>query len=141
LQRRKSAYELGVAISNRTKIEPFSISCSKHSYLVAKRFKEDDILKNGILESVGDGKYLVRVGDGYVQSASGPFILDLRSNSGHRRNGCGIGRRCGIGAVINQILLFPGFFYELPKAQEYGDSDRNDRYSYNDHQVYHRPGP
>jgi hypothetical protein len=82
LQRRKSAYELGVAISNRTKIEPFSISCSKHSYRVAKRFKEDDILKNGILESVGDGKYLVRVGDGYVQSASGPFILDLRSNSG-----------------------------------------------------------
>jgi hypothetical protein len=36
-----------------------------------------DIKKHGIFESVGDGKYLVNVASGYVQSAAEPFVLDL----------------------------------------------------------------
>jgi hypothetical protein len=46
-------------------------------YSKAKGFKAEDIKKHGIFESVGDGKYLVKVGPGYVQSDSGPFVLDL----------------------------------------------------------------
>lgn len=46
-------------------------------YSRAKGFKAEDIRKHGVFESIGDGKYLVKVGPGYVQSESGPFILDL----------------------------------------------------------------
>jgi hypothetical protein len=47
-------------------------------YGKAKGFSKKDILRHGVLESVGDGRYLVRVGAGYVHSSdSGPFILDL----------------------------------------------------------------
>jgi hypothetical protein len=47
-------------------------------YSKAKGFSKKDILSHGQLESVGDGRYLVKVGAGYVQGAeSGPFILDL----------------------------------------------------------------
>ena len=47
-------------------------------YSKAKGFSKKDILSHGMLESVGDGKYLIRVGAGYVQSSgSGPSILDV----------------------------------------------------------------
>jgi hypothetical protein len=36
-----------------------------------------DIKKHGIFESIGEGKYLVKVAPGYVQSAAGPFVVDL----------------------------------------------------------------
>ena len=66
-------------------------------YSKAKVFKVDDIKKQGIFESSGDGKYLVKVG-GYVQSDSGPFVLDLgaivnRGNRSQKR------RRCWTGEV------------------------------------------
>ena len=35
------------------------------------------INKHGIFESIGDGRYPVKVGPGHVQSESGPFVLDL----------------------------------------------------------------
>src|SRR5207249_9135145 len=38
-----------------------------------KGFKKDDILRYGQLETVGRGKYLVKVGDAYLQGKSGPF--------------------------------------------------------------------
>jgi len=42
-----------------------------------KGFKKDDILRYGQLETVGRGKYLVKVGDAYLQGKSGPFVLTL----------------------------------------------------------------
>ena len=46
-------------------------------YSAAKGFTAEDIKENGFFESIGDGKYLVKFGPGYVQSDNGPFILDL----------------------------------------------------------------
>lgn len=46
-------------------------------YSKAKGLTKDDIKKYGTFESLGDGKYLVKVGPGYMQSDQGPFILDL----------------------------------------------------------------
>lgn len=46
-------------------------------YSAALGFDPEAIQRNGIFENVGAGKYLVRVGPGYIQSESGPFILDL----------------------------------------------------------------
>ena len=46
-------------------------------YSKAKGFKAEDIKKHGIFESIGDGKYLVKVGPGYMQAESGPLVLDL----------------------------------------------------------------
>ncbi len=43
----------------------------------AKGFDRNSIMKFGSFESIGDGKYLVKVGPGYVQSDKGPFVLDL----------------------------------------------------------------
>jgi len=42
-----------------------------------KGFKKDDILRYGQLETVGRGKYLIKVGDAYLQGKSGPFVLTL----------------------------------------------------------------
>lgn len=36
-----------------------------------------DIAKHGTFESVGEGRYLIKIGPGYVQGEKGPFILDL----------------------------------------------------------------
>jgi hypothetical protein len=47
-------------------------------YSKAKGFKAADIEKHGIFESVGDGRYMVKIGPGYVLAEKGgPFILDL----------------------------------------------------------------
>jgi hypothetical protein len=46
-------------------------------YSKAKGFKAEDIKKHGVFDQSGIGKYLVKVGPGYVQSESGPFVLDL----------------------------------------------------------------
>lgn len=46
-------------------------------YSKARGMKAADIQKHGILESVGAGRYLVKIGPGYVQSDKGPFVLDL----------------------------------------------------------------
>ena len=46
-------------------------------YSKAKGMKADDIQKQGIFESIGDGRFLVKIGPGYVQSDKGPFVLDL----------------------------------------------------------------
>jgi hypothetical protein len=63
-------------------------------YSKAKGFSKKDILSHGQLESVGDGRYLVKVGAGYVQGAeSGPFILDL----GEVLNRSMVGARIGAG--------------------------------------------
>lgn len=43
----------------------------------AKGLKPEDIQRHGIFESIGDGRYLIRVGPGHVQGEKGPFILDL----------------------------------------------------------------
>jgi len=43
----------------------------------ARGLNADEIRRNATFESVGDGRYLVRVGPGYVQGERGPFILDL----------------------------------------------------------------
>lgn len=51
---------------------------TKADYSKVKGMKRDDILKQGTFESVGDGRYLVRIGPGYVHNDQGqPFILDL----------------------------------------------------------------
>ena len=42
-----------------------------------KGFKKDDILRYGQLETVGRGKYLIKVGDAYLQGKTGPFVLTL----------------------------------------------------------------
>lgn len=46
-------------------------------YSQAKGMKADDIQRHGVFESIGDGRYLVKVGPGYVQGDRGPFVLDL----------------------------------------------------------------
>ena len=43
----------------------------------ARGLNADEIRRNATFESVGDGRYLVRIGPGYVQGERGPFILDL----------------------------------------------------------------
>ena len=52
----------------------------------------EDIKKHGIFESIGDRKYLVKVGHDYVQSESGPFFLLLppsATSESARRAGSG----------------------------------------------------
>jgi hypothetical protein len=60
-------------------------------YSKAKEFKADDIKKHGIFESIGDGKYLVKVGPGYVQSESGAFVLDLGATVNRAMTGADTG--------------------------------------------------
>ena len=50
-------------------------------YSKANGFKAEDIRKHGVFESIGDGKYLVKIGPGYVQSETAPscWILGLSS--------------------------------------------------------------
>jgi hypothetical protein len=51
---------------------------ARADYSRARGFTKDQILKHGVFESVGDGKYLVRVGPGYVHGDDGKtFVLDL----------------------------------------------------------------
>src|SRR5438445_6691864 len=42
-----------------------------------KGFGKQDILRYGQLETVGKGKYLVKVGDAYLQGKAGPFVVQL----------------------------------------------------------------
>src|SRR6266481_2563929 len=42
-----------------------------------KGFSKKDVLSNGQLETVGRGKYLIKVGDAYLQGKAGPFVLEL----------------------------------------------------------------
>lgn len=43
----------------------------------AKNASPVDIQKHGIFESVGDGRYIIRIGPQYIQGEQGPFILDF----------------------------------------------------------------
>jgi hypothetical protein len=47
-------------------------------------------------ESVGDGKCLVKVGPGYVQSESGPFVLDLGLSANRAMAGTKAGGAVGL---------------------------------------------
>jgi len=59
-------------------------------YSKAKGCAVEDITKHGIVGSIGDRKYLVKVGHGCVQSESGPFFLDLAPSVIERkRTSCG----------------------------------------------------
>lgn len=49
----------------------------KADYSAAKGVTKKDIVTSGVFQSIGDGRYLVRIGPGYVQTAKGPFVLDL----------------------------------------------------------------
>ena len=42
----------------------------------AKGCTVEDIKKHGTFESIGDRKYLVKLGHGCAQNESGPFFLD-----------------------------------------------------------------
>jgi hypothetical protein len=55
----------------------FRRALDRANYSKAAGFSKAEILKHGTLESVGDARYLVRVGPGYVQGDKGPFVLDL----------------------------------------------------------------
>jgi len=55
----------------------FSDLVNKADFSGARGLSADDIRRHGVFESIGDGRYLVRVGPGYVQGENGPFILDL----------------------------------------------------------------
>lgn len=52
-------------------------SLKKADYSKAKGLTKEGILKHETFESIVDGRYLVKVEPGYVQSDKGPFILDL----------------------------------------------------------------
>ena len=57
-----------------------------------KGFSKSDILRYGQLETVGRGKYLIKVGDAYLQGKSGPFVLTLPQPSAGAAIG-GVGPR------------------------------------------------
>jgi hypothetical protein len=57
--------------------DQFKKLLDKADYSGAKGLSASDIKRHGILESVGEGRYLIRVGPGYVQGERGPFVLDL----------------------------------------------------------------
>lgn len=64
--------------------DDFDQALEAADYSGAKGFTREEILRHGQLESIGDGKYLVRVADGYVQAApveltteGRPIVRDL----------------------------------------------------------------
>ena len=74
----------------------FAEPLKKADYSKAKGLTKDDILKHETFESIGDGRYLVRVGPGYVQSDKGPFILDLGSIPAMGQIGPALGGAAGL---------------------------------------------
>ena|SRR5687767_7310112 len=60
------------AINN---VEPFQWGSQFQKEIVGRRI--EFFSEHGVFESIKDGKYLVKFGLGYVQTESGPFILDL----------------------------------------------------------------
>jgi hypothetical protein len=66
------------------------------SYSKAKGFKAEEIKKRGIFELVGDGKCLVKVGPDYLQSESGPFVLDLGLSANRAMTGTKTGGAAGL---------------------------------------------
>lgn len=77
----------------------------KADYSEAKGLTKDDILKHKTFESIGDGRYLVRVGPGYVQSDKGPFVLDLGSIPAVGEIGPALGG-AAVGAMTHFLNLF-----------------------------------
>lgn len=43
----------------------------------ARGVTASDVRKYGVFQSIGDGKYLIRIGPGFVHDQRGPFVLDL----------------------------------------------------------------
>ena len=69
----------------------FAEPLKKADYSKAKGLTKDETF-----ESIGDGRYLVRVGPGYVQSDKGPFILDLGSIPAMGQIGPALGGAAGL---------------------------------------------